>query len=381
MGPVSHETMPVPQYNFKEPMRVALIHDYLNQIGGAERVLEALLELFPSADLYTLLYSKDRTRRRFDHSIRGTSFLDFALARRYHRPFIPLMPLAIHHLDLQKEYDLIISDSAGYAKGIRKDAESFHLCYCYTPLRYAWEPYRYITNSIVRNAVRPACRYLRRWDLEASQKPNKMLAVSRHIAEKIQTYYGRDCPVLYPPVDYATFYHEKRGSSPTAAECYYLAVGRLLPYKRFDLVIDSFRQLGAHLKIVGAGPEKGRILRRIASCATIEYLPFVTDAQLRTLYNGARALIFPQVEDFGLVAAEAQACGTPVLAFRAGGAREIVLDGITGLFFERQTAPEIIDAVRRFEARRWNRLDVSNASQRFSIETFKVGVMDHVNKR
>jgi glycosyltransferase involved in cell wall biosynthesis len=359
-------------------MKVALVHDYLNQYGGAERVLEVLLDLFPQAHIYTLLHSEERTFSRFVKNIHRTSFLDIAIARRYHRPFIPLMPMAISRLDLGDEYDLIISDSAGFAKGIRHGRHAFHLSYCYTPLRYAWEINSYFPNPIFKTFFKPAFYYLRHWDFQAAQRPDVLLAVSNHIAGKIKEYYNRDANVLFPPVDYRRFNHnaELRGSPKSGS--YYLAVGRLLHYKKFDLLIEAFRELNLPLKIVGRGPEEGNIKHKASLSSNIEFMPFVTDEELHALYNQAEAFVFPQVEDFGLVAAEAQACGTPVIALARGGALEIVVDGVTGIFFEQQTVEDIMHAVRRFQSMSFDRRQISQASQRFSIEGFKKGILAQI---
>src|SRR3989344_3087006 len=300
-------------------MRVALVHDYLNQYGGGERVLETLMEIFPEAPVYTLLYDRARTGGRFEGRVAGTSFLDFPLARRHHRVFIPLMPLAARSINLGDKYDLIISDTAGFAKGIRYAPGVKHLSYIHTPLRYAWEQKEYLTGVMsheLRVMSKPILNYLKRWDYLAGQRPDTLIANSVFIADKVKKYYGREARVVYPPVDTAVFYREVP-SSKFQVPSYYLAVGRLLHYKRFDLIIGAFAKLGLPLKIVGNGPEFQNLKFKIENLklANVELIPFVSDEELRKLYNGARALIFPQVEDFGLVAAEAQACGTPVIAY------------------------------------------------------------------
>ena len=389
-------------------MKVAIIHDYLNQYGGAERVLESLLKIFPDAHIYTLLYDKNRTLGKFHNNIHKTSFLDFGLVRLNHRPFIPLMPTAVSTMTVDDDYDLVISATAGYAKGVsirhRKENKSnpFHLSYCYTPLRYAWEIDNYFANPIFKTVFRPAFNYLKNWDREAAQKPDVLLTISKFIAGKIKAYYGREAEVIYPPVDYTKFHLEIRNPKSEIRN-YYLAVGRLLHYKKFDLIVEAFRELGAPLKIVGMGPEYHKIKNQIspkhppAGGATgqvnisaqggsasggknIELIPFVSDDELRKLYNGAQALIFPQVEDFGLTAAEAQACGTPVIAFRGGGALEIVGDGVTGIFFEKQNVESLIQAVRRFEKLKFNRRKISQISRRFTFESFRKGLLSKLPK-
>ncbi len=341
-------------------------------------MLEALLEIFPEAHVYTLLYSRECTAGKFHANIYKTSTMDFGLARRKHRLFIPLMPSAMKSLRPREKYDLIISDSAGYAKGIPHDRSTFHLSYCYTPLRYAWEIDNYFYNPVFKTVFRPAFEYLRRWDFKAAQKPDVMLAVSRFIAAKIDRYYGRSAAVVYPPVDYRIFYREHTSPGFDELNGYYLAAGRLLHYKRFDLLVEAFRKTEQQLVIVGMGPESERVFNGANGSKNIRYLRTVGDAALRSLYCGAAAVLFPQVEDFGLVAAEAQACGTPVIAFGVGGALEIVQDGITGLFFYEQTPEAVLDAIHRFEKMSFDRDLISRKSQRFGMETFKKGLLESI---
>ncbi len=357
-------------------MKVALVHDYLNQYGGAERVLETLLDIFPEAHIYTLLYSPDATSERFQNRVHRTSILDFPLARRRHRLFIPLMPAAVRSLRVGRGYDLIVSDSAGYAKGVPQDGNTFHLSYCYTPLRYAWETDTYFANPVFRTLFRPAFEYLRRWDFKAAQRPDVLLAVSGYIAGKISSCYGRTARVVYPPVDTGKFCFDGSLQPSPERPSYYLAAGRLIHYKKFGLLIDSFRELGSELWIVGTGPEMPALTTMAAQTRKVRLMHFVKDRELHALYSGARALIFPQVEDFGLVAAEAQACGTPVIAYAAGGALEIVKDGHTGVFFHEQSPKSIAEAVRRFEQMHFDRREIGCSSRRFSPETFRKGIFE-----
>lgn len=352
-------------------MKVAILHDYLNQYGGAERVLESFLEIFPDADVYTLLYDKEKTLGRFEKNVRGVSLLDRKFIRRNHRLFIPLMPIFANLMRASEEYDIVISLSAGYAKGFRVKAP-FHICYCHTPLRYAWE-IDYLKNLsfppklMTQFVAYPIARALREWDKNASANVNIFLAVSNFIARKISAYYGREADVIYPPVDISTFYPETRPSGPT--EDYYLMVGRLLYYKLFDLGIKAFNKLGLPLKIVGSGPEEKK-LKKIAG-PNIEFISHINDNELRRLYSNAKAFIFPQIEDFGLVAAEAQACGLPVIAYNQGGGTEIIEEGKTGIFFNEQNVESLIKAVKDMERMRFNRTYIAKRARRFSKERFK----------
>lgn len=368
-------------------MKVALVHDYLNQYGGGERVLEVLMEMFPDAPVYTLLYDEEKTLNRFSGRVKKTSFLDFPFAKNHHRLFIPLMPFAAASIKIPDEYDLIISDTAGYAKGVnlrpceglRLTRRPTHISYIHTPLRYAWEVDTYFSNPIFKTLFRPVFWYLRWWDYRAGQKPDLLIANSQFIADKIKKYYGRQANVIYPPVDTEKFSLLSRVIVPE----YYLAVGRLLHYKRFDLIIDAFAKLGLQLKIVGDGPEKENLKTKTQNLKAdnIEFVPFVpNENDLRKLYNDAKALIFPQVEDFGLVAAEAQACGTPVIAYRAGGATEIIKDGETGVFFDNQTSDSIINAVKIFENFNFDRKKISQYARVFSKENFKKQFLDFISR-
>ncbi|MEK7462969.1 MAG: glycosyltransferase, partial [Patescibacteria group bacterium] len=307
-------------------MRVAIIHDYLNQYGGAERVLESFCELFPDAPIYTLFYDEEKTLGRFKGKKIITSFLDHKYVINNHRLFIPLMPLAVSLMKVDDDYDVVLSSSAGFGKGIRYGKNTIHISYCHTPLRYAWEHYKYFNwPTYLKILSAPAFWYLRIWDKWVSQKPQKLIANSKYIAEKIKNYYKREAEVIYPPVDTEKFFIKKGVRKGD----YFLAVGRLMHYKRFDLIIQAFNKLNLPLLIIGTGPELEN-LKQLVKSSKIEFLTSITDEQLVILYNGAQAFIFPQVEDFGLVAAEAQACGTPVIALNQGGGREIVENGKTG---------------------------------------------------
>ncbi|MBI4119379.1 MAG: glycosyltransferase [Parcubacteria group bacterium] len=360
-------------YLIIECMRVALAHDYLNQYGGAERVLEVLMEIFPDAPIYTLLYDKAATFGRFEGRIKRTSFLDHEFVRKHHRLFIPLMPLATFFLNIDGEYDAIISSTAGYAKGFRHKKQALHVAYCHTPLRYAWEK-EYLTNLISNFQLlisKPILGYLRRWDYRAGQKPDILIANSNFIADKIKKYYGRNAEVIYPPVNLGVFYPD-----PTVkSRDYFLAAGRLLHYKRFDLIIKVFNELKLPLKIVGSGPEIIK-LQELSVSPLTSFMDFDSDdGMLREIYSGAKALIFPQVEDFGLVAAEAIACGTPVIAYNVGGAKEIITHGENGLLFDEQSLESLKKAISEFSNYNFDPQKVALTAKKFSkgnfVEKFK----------
>lgn len=355
-------------------MRIAIVHDYLNQYGGAERVLESLCEIFPDAPIYTLFYDEEKTFGRFKGKKIITSFLNFTTLPfmhkwviNRHRLFIPLMPIAVSLMSVSDDHSVVLSSTAGFGKGIGVAKNTIHISYCHTPLRYAWEYYKYFNwPAYLKMLSAPAFWYLRKWDNWVGQKPQKMIANSKYIAEKIKNYYKRSASVIYPPVDTEKFFIKnavKKGD-------YFLAVGRLIHYKRFDLIIQAFNKLNLPLLIIGSGPELEN-LKKIAKSSKIEFLTSITDEQLVILYNGAQALIFPQVEDFGLVAAEAQACGTPVIALNQGGGKEIVSDGKTGILFNNQNIDELIMAVKRAQIEQFDPKTIRESALRFSKNKFK----------
>lgn len=362
-------------------MKVVLAHDYLNQLGGAERVLKSLVKIFPDAEICTLLYSPGKTSGIFKNKIKRTSFLNYIpFAKSRHRLFIPLMPLASSFLKI-KGGDLVISDSAGFAKGFNYKNQ-FHIAYCHTPLRYAWEEdyltskFGFMKNETLRPIFKKLLDYLRRWDFEAAQKPDIIIANSKFIANKIKNYYGREAAVVYPPVDSGIFNY----APDQKRENYFLAVGRLLHYKKFDLIVEAFNELQLPLKIIGEGPELKNLHRKNSSPNT-EFLGYISDEnKLRNFYNQAKALIFPQVEDFGLAAAEAQSCGLPVIAYNAGGVLEIVKDKESGLIFKEQTPKSLIGAIRQFESEKFDRSSIAQSAQRFSEEKFKGQILKLVRE-
>ncbi len=350
-------------------MRVALVHDYLNQFGGAERVLQTLADIFPEAPIYALFYDKEGMKGRFADKNIKTSFLDKPLIRKRHRWFIPLFAKAAETLNLGDKYDLIISDSYGFAKGISY-SKGLHISYIHTPLRYAWEPEFYLHTlfpKILLKLATPIINYLRHWDRKTSKKPDLLLTNSRYTAEKIKNFYDRGSTLIYPAVDSKAFYPDKT----VKRRDYYLAFGRIIHFKRFDLVVQAFNKLGLSLKIAGVGPEEKNIKKLIKS-PNIEFINrFHSEDELRKLISGAKAVIFPQVEDFGLVAAESISCGTPVIAYAEGGALEIVKNGINGILFYEQTKASLIEAVKKFEKMKFSRRKIVQTSKVFSKESFE----------
>ena len=330
--------------------RVALVHDWLTGMRGGERCLEVFGELFPAADLYTLLHVPGSVSPAIENRRIVTSFIQrLPQAERRYRRYLPLFPAAVRAFDL-RGYDLVLSSSHAVAKGVRVPAGALHVCYCFTPMRYVWDLYDdYFgprSGLATRLLMPPVAAWLRRWDRRMAAGVHQFVAISRFVADRIRRAYGRDADVIYPPVDVSRFRVDEAPGE------FYLVVSALTPYKRVDLAVEACNRLGRRLVVVGTGPEDRR-LRALAG-PTVELLGWRDDAQTAELYARCRALLFPPLEDFGITPLEAMAAGRPVIAFGEGGARETVVppgegEPPTGLFFARQTVEDLVDAIRRFE--------------------------------
>ena len=353
-------------------MRVALVHDWLTGMRGGEKVLAALAGIFPDADIFTLFYEPERISDAINsHRVLASPLNRLPGVLRYYRNLLPLMPRAIESFDL-RGYDLVISSSHAVAKGARVPAGVPHICYCHTPMRYLWaassDYFQFGLGSIVKKPVLAAFTpWLRRWDVRASQSVTQFLANSENVRRRIADAYGRDARVVYPPVD--TDFFTPDSSAPGD---YYLVVSALEPYKRIDLGVRAMERLGRRLIVAGRGSQAAA-LQRIAG-RNVEFTGWVDDEQLRDLYRGCRALLFPGLEDFGMCPVEAQACGRPVIAYARGGALESVNDGVTGLFFPEQTVESLVDAVEAFEKLQFDPAAARRNSLRFSATNFEAGI-------
>ncbi len=352
----------------RRPLRVAMVHDYLMQDGGAERVLSALQELFPTAPTYVLVHNPERVHPQFRNRDIRTSFLQrLPGATRLYQWYTPLMPTAIEYLDITG-FDLVISSSSSFAKGIILPPETLHICYCHTPTRFLWEDRIGYLNDLpqprILRAILPQILHgLRIWDRIAAERPDKIVTNSRVSRTRIKRYYGRDATVIYPPVDV------DRIVPTNAVGSYWLAGGRMVGYKRFDLIVQAFAKLDLPLKLFGVGPETAK-LRTLAGRKT-EFLGHVTDEMKVRLYQNAIGFLHPQIEDFGIAAVEAMAAGKPVIAYGKGGGGETVVDGVTGVLIEAQTWADIGDAVIRFDRTRFDPRTIRAHAEQFSKQRFQ----------
>jgi glycosyltransferase involved in cell wall biosynthesis len=359
-------------------MRIALVHDYLVQYGGAERVLECFTELFPYAPIYTLIYDKELMLGALEGKDIQTSFIqNIPFASKRHRIFPPLMPTAIEQFDFSL-YDVVLSDSSSFAKGIITGPETLHICYMHTPMRYAWDDCQKYTEefyfpSFIKKMVPFFMNFIRVWDRASADRPDRIIANSNFIAQRIKKYYKRDSVVIHPPVNVNNFNIKKQGLS----DCF-LIVGRLMRYKRFDIVVEAFNKLGLKLKIIGRGPELENLKK--AAKPNIEFVGRVSDEKLADYYAECRAFIFPQEEDFGIVAIEAMASGRPVIAFRGGDIPEHIEEGKTGIFFDKQTPEALIEAVKKFKDEDFDPEYIRTKSLKFDREIFKSKIKDYVEK-
>lgn len=358
-------------------MKVALVYDRVNKWGGAERVLLALHKLFPAAPLYTSVYNPKTAPWAEIFDIR-TSFLQhFPFAVSNHEWYVLLMPIAFESFSFDA-YDLVVSVTSEAAKGIITKSHTLHLCYCLTPTRYLWSGYRdYFNSDILRFIAKPAISYLRKWDQIAAKRPDGYIAISKEVQMRINKYYGRESSVVYPPVSIG----QKAISDKQKAgeESYFLIVSRLVPYKRINVAVEACNTLGLPLKIIGGGSEEAR-LRSLAG-PTVEFLGNLTDSELVGYYKSCKALIFPGVEDFGLTIAEAQSFGKPVIAYKAGGALEIIQEGKTGAFFYPQTAQDLQSVLTRFDESMFKEQDCKNRADIFSMDRFESQLTLEINKK
>ncbi len=351
-------------------MEVALVHDWLNQMGGAEAVLENLVQLFPRAPIYTSIYWRDEMPPAYmSWDIRPLWLNHAPGIYDHHQRYFALYPAAWSGVNLSR-YDVVLSNKSGFCHGVHarhRRKRALHICYCLAPTRYVWTFDEYARSegmsASVRLSLKPLVAALRRWDYQAAQRVDHFIAISTEIQQRIKRYYKRDSEIIYPPVDIRRFAPQRQRGD------YYLMVSRLIPYKRIDLAIEAFNRLGLPLVIAGGGRDAAR-LEKLAK-PNVQFLGRVPDADLPDLMARCKAFIFPGREDFGITPVEAQASGRPVIAYGAGGALDSVIDGETGVLFEEQTAESLIEAIQRFNTLKLDRDVVRCHAEKFSTEAFK----------
>ncbi len=355
-------------------MKIAVVHDWLVNYAGSERALEQIIQLYPSADLFSLVDFLPEGERTFilDKTVRTSFIQKIPFAKKRYRSYLPLMPFAVEQFDLSK-YDLIISSCHAVSKGVLTKSYQLHICYCYTPIRYAWDLYhQYLKESGLNAGVKGffaklSLHYIRLWDYAAAARVNYFVAISDFTAERIKRIYGRDADVIYPPVDIDAFH-----ISPLKKEDFYFTASRMVPYKKIDLIVEAFSKMpGKKLIVAGDGPDFRKIKSKAAR--NVEFLGYQTADMLRSYMQRAKAFVFAAEEDFGIIPVEAQACGTPVIAYGRGGARETVIENKTGVFFGEQNVESLISAVNNFEKNQdsFSMAEARKNAERFGRERFK----------
>ena len=364
--------------------KTAIVHEWLVNYAGSEKVVESFTNIWPDADVFTLVDFLDDDLREI--ILKGkqshTSFIQhLPYAKKHHRKYLPLFPRAVESFNL-KNYKLIISSSHAVAKGARKKKNQLHICYCHSPMRYAWDEADYylqeanLTSGFKGKLAQYLLKYLRKWDLKSANNVDYFIANSNHIAAKIKRIYNRHADVIYPPVDTQKF------SLVTEKEDYYLTASRLVPYKRIDLIVDAFaNMLDKKLVVIGSGPEKEKI--KAKATPNIDVLGYQDFETLKGYMEKAKAFVFAAEEDFGIIVVEAMACGTPVIAGNYGGTAESVLDGVTGILFPEQKVESIIQAVKRFDviSHSINYNEIRMHAEKFSRYTFEQKIKEYVNEK
>jgi len=358
-------------------MRVAVVHDYFVQMGGAERVAEVMYNMLPEATLVTTV----GLRSTMPETLRDLPFQASWMQRlpavdKLYRLYFLLYPLAVASLDLE-EFDLVLSSSSGYAKGVRTNRDATHVCYCHTPMRWVWNYDSYAAREsfgLAQRLLLPVLvNGLRRWDMGASRQPDHFVANSRSVAERIYKAYGRHTEIIYPPIEVNRFTPAENHDD------YYLILSRLIGYKRLDLAVEACTRLNRRLIVIGSGPDK-RSLEAVAG-PTVQFMGRLSDSEVNHYMAHCRALLFPGEEDFGMTPLEAAAAGRPTIAYGAGGALETIVNGESGVFFPEQTPDSLMDAILRLEAKHWDSKKLRAHAEKFDVKTFQrrfLGFLSHI---
>ncbi|MFH1292444.1 MAG: glycosyltransferase [bacterium] len=358
-------------------MKIALVHDYLSQDGGAERVLKAMHEVWPDAPIFVLFHDKKKIDYFNNHDIRQSFLAYLPGGKKFFQWYLPLMPLATEKHNLH-EFDVVLSSTSAFAKGVLTRPETLHISYCHTPPRYLWtdahEYYDHLKHRILVKTLLPRVIHkLRMWDKMSVDRVDHFIANSETVKKRIEKYYRRDCHVINPPVETDKF------NIDNSIQDYFVAGGRLVGYKRMDVVIRAFNHLGWPLKIYGVGPEMKK-LKKLAR-DNVEFLGRISDQEKTRLLRQAKAFIHPQLEDFGITPLEAMACGRPVIAYCAGGATETIKPGETGIFFHHQTWEHLLKTLLDFNAYNWDSLQIREHAKKYNRLEFKQKIKEHVEHR
>lgn len=355
-------------------MRIAIVHDWLNQVGGAESVLENLVSLYPDAPVYTSIYRPEAMPAEYRQwDIRLSWMNRLPVVKRHHQPFLPLYPMAFEGLDLGA-YDVVLSNKSGFCHGVITPPETLHVCYCLSPTRYVWRYHDYARREglgpLARLALAPLLSRLRVWDRVAADRVDRFVAISSEIQRRILKYYRRESEIIHPPVD------TQRFAPSSLYDDYFVVVGRQVPYKRIDLAVQACTRLGLRLLVAGSGRDRAR-LESMAG-PTVEFLGRVPDEQVPDLLARCRAFLFPGMEDFGIAPVEAMAAGRPVIAFASGGALETVVEGVTGVLFREQTVDSLCDALARFDADAYDPGAIRRHAEQYDVDVFRHKMAEYV---
>ena len=358
-------------------MRIALVHDYLYQDGGAEQVLRAFHEIWPEAPIFVLFHKKGQVEGFENAAIRESFLRWLPFGRTRYQWYLPWMPLATERHNLH-DFDLVLSSTSAFAKGVLTRPDTLHISYCHTPTRYLWtDTHEYLAdlkyNRLIKAFIPRLIHHLRMWDKMSVDRVDHFIANSGTVHSRIQKYYRRESDIIYPPVATKTF------ARVSEIKNYFVSGGRLVPYKRFDILVKAFNRLGLPLKIFGTGPELGQ-LRRLAK-SNIEFLGRVSDEKKANLLAEAQAFLHPQIEDLGITPLESMAAGRPVIAYGVGGATETVIPGETGILFHEQTWEKVVDTILAFDPHDWDSQKIRTWAERFDREHFKRRVKHYVDEK
>jgi len=348
-------------------MRIAIVHDYFTQLGGAEKVAEEIFQMFPRASLFSTVAFREQMPQGLRDSPVNTSWMQhLPHIRKYYRLYFLLYPFAVSSLNLSN-YDLVISSSSGYVKGVAAARDAMHVCYCHTPMRWAWNfdgySEREAMGPTMRLALQGMTSLLRQWDIGAARQADHFIANSKVVAKRIQKAYGRTAEVIHPPIDVDRFHVAQQ------TEDYYMVLSRMVSYKRLDLAVEACTRLKRNLIVVGTGPHRAA-LEAIAG-PTVQFAGRLPDPEVVRLASRCRALLFPGEEDFGMAPLEVAAAGRPTIAYRAGGATETIIEGTTGLFFEHQTPESLMETIEKFELSDWSPTEIRKHAEGFGVPVFR----------